>query len=96
MTPELELEGYARELVSRVQRMRKEAAFAVSDRIALTILGGSDVHAMVHAHRAWIMDEVLATELVLAEPAVTPPGAAGPQPVDLDGMTALVAITRIP
>jgi isoleucyl-tRNA synthetase len=93
VTPELELEGYARELVSRVQRMRKEAAFAVSDRITLTIGkgSGSDVHAVVRAHRAWIMDETLATELVLLDGA-----GDGMTPVDLDGMTAFVAITRIP
>jgi isoleucyl-tRNA synthetase len=93
VTPELELEGYARELVSRVQRMRKEAAFAVSDRITLTIGKGtgSDVHAVVRARRAWIMDETLATELVLLDGA-----GDGTTPVDLDGMTAFVAITRIP
>jgi isoleucyl-tRNA synthetase len=96
VTPELELEGYARELVSRVQRMRKEAGFAVSDRIALTLGGGSDVHAVVRAHRAWIADEVLATELVLVDRAESGATQGDLQPVDLDGMTALVAITRIP
>src|SRR5262249_35778882 len=90
VTPELELEGYARELVSRVQRMRKEASFAVSDRITLTIGGGSDVHAVVRAHRAWIADETLATDVVLVGQQ------DGMSPVDLDGMTAFVAITRIP
>ena len=34
VTPELRTEGLAREIVSRVQRMRKEAGFAVSDRIS--------------------------------------------------------------
>jgi isoleucyl-tRNA synthetase len=92
VTPELELEGYARELVSRVQRMRKEAAFAVSDRITLTIGGGGDVHAVVNAHRAWIADETLATNVVLVDQG----GRDGMTPVDLDGMTAFVAITRIP
>ncbi len=92
VTPALELEGYARELVSRVQRMRKEASLAVSDRIALAIgTGEGDVHAVVGAHRAWIMDETLATELVLHDGA-----RDGMTPVDLDGMTAFVAITRIP
>jgi isoleucyl-tRNA synthetase len=96
VTPELELEGYAREVVSRVQRMRKEAGFAVSDRITLTIGGGSDVHAFVRAHRAWIADEVLATELVLVDRADPTAASGGMTPIDLDGMTALVAITRIP
>ncbi len=91
VSPALELEGYARELVSRVQRMRKEALFAVSDRITLTVGGESGVHAVVGAHRAWIMDETLATELVFLDGS-----REGMTPVDLDGMTAFVAITRIP
>jgi isoleucyl-tRNA synthetase len=91
VSPALEREGYARELVSRVQRMRKEASFAVSDRITLAVGGGSDVQAVVGAHRTWIMDETLATELVLQDGA-----PEGMTPVDLDGMTAFVAITRIP
>jgi isoleucyl-tRNA synthetase len=39
VTAELRQEGLARELVSRVQRLRKESGFAVSDRIALSIWG---------------------------------------------------------
>ena len=35
VTPELRAEGLAREMVSRVQRLRKEAGLAVSDRIGL-------------------------------------------------------------
>jgi isoleucyl-tRNA synthetase len=96
VTPDLELEGYARELVSRVQRMRKEASFAVSDRITLTIGGGSDVHAVVRAHRAWIADETLATDVVLVDQPESGGTHGGMAALDLDGMTAFVAITRIP
>jgi isoleucyl-tRNA synthetase len=96
VTPDLELEGYARELVSRVQRMRKEASFAVSDRITLTIEGGSDVHAVVRAHRAWIADETLATDVVLVDQPESGATHDGMTALDLDGMTAFVAITRIP
>jgi hypothetical protein len=50
----------------------------------------------VRAHRAWIADEVLATELVLVDRAESGAAQGDLQPIDLDGMTALVAITRIP
>jgi hypothetical protein len=50
------------------------------------------VHAVVRAHRAWIADETLATNLELVEDGERD----GLSPVDLDGMTAFVAITRIP
>ena len=60
VTPELRREGQARELISRVQRMRKEAGLAVSDRIVLSVSGDSELKAVIDEHRAWIADEVLA------------------------------------
>jgi isoleucyl-tRNA synthetase len=93
ITPELKLEGHARELISRVQRMRKESGLSVSDRIVLTVAGGEEVKAVIDAHGARIADEVLATELVFA-------GADGGRgqdtnAIDLDGITAYAAINRI-
>src|SRR5690348_5027863 len=67
VTPELRLEGLARELVSRVQRMRKEAGLAVSDRIAMTVSGTDEIRAVITTHGDWIGSEVLATELVFAQ-----------------------------
>jgi isoleucyl-tRNA synthetase len=95
ITPELKLEGHARELISRVQRLRKESAFAVSDRIVLTVAGGGEVKAVIDAHGAWIAEEVLATELVFVDIAGNEPPHEGMQQIDLDGITAYVAITRI-
>ena len=92
VTPELKLEGQAREIISRVQRMRKESAFDVSDRIVLTISGNAEVEAVAAAHGRWIADEVLAAELVVNGEAAN---ESGMQAIDLDGITALVAITRI-
>jgi isoleucyl-tRNA synthetase len=94
VTPALKREGCARELISRVQRMRKEAGLAVSDRISLTVAGDQVVNEVIGAHGAWIADEVLAAELVFV-------AAAGEDQqrdmhdIDLDGTTARVAITRI-
>ena len=99
VTPELRLEGLARELISRVQRMRKESGFAVSDRIAMAVSGGGDIRAVIDAHGARIAEEVLATELVFADVAASEPlqdRMRHLQEIDLDGVTAYVAITRIP
>ena len=92
VTPELRLEGHARELISRVQRMRKESGFAVSDRIVLKVAGGEDVQTVIDAHGARIAEEVLAAELVFDAAA----GRAedGMHEIDLGGITARVAITR--
>ena len=66
ITPSCRQEGMARELISRVQRMRKDAGLAVSDRIVLV-----DRRRRARCwkrratHREWIASEVLATEVVL-------------------------------
>jgi isoleucyl-tRNA synthetase len=92
VTPELRREGLARELISRVQRMRKESGFAISDRIRLLIGGDRDILDAVKTHQEWIKGEVLATELVIAESvAQEQPGMT---PIDLDGIAARVSITR--
>lgn len=95
VTPELRQEGLARELVSRVQRLRKETGLAVSDRIVLVVAGRDDVAAVVEAHGAWISEEVLATELVFHRLDSSEAGNRQLQAIDLDGITAHVAITRI-
>jgi isoleucyl-tRNA synthetase len=92
VTPELKREGHAREIVSRVQRMRKESGFAVSDRIELTVAGPSEVQTVVQVHGAWIAEEVLAAELELVGEAEQ---GKDMHAIDLDGLTAYVAITRI-
>ena len=91
VTPELRSEGLARELVSRVQRLRKESGFAVSDRISLAVWGDPELEGAVEAHREWIAEEVLARELAI--------GGTGSRnaakEVDLDGVAAHVALKRV-
>jgi len=91
VTPELRGEGLAREVVSRVQRMRKEAGFAVSDRIRLWVTGDEEVEAAVREHQPWIADEVLAREITVGE---LPDDTHVMQTVDLDGLPACIALTR--
>jgi isoleucyl-tRNA synthetase len=91
VTPELRLEGISRELVNRVQRLRKELDFAVSDRIVLTVAGGAEVTQAVAAHREWISAEVLAPELH-SVPLLD--GTHAVFHLDLDGLAADVTITR--
>jgi isoleucyl-tRNA synthetase len=93
VTLELRREGLARELISRVQRMRKEASLAVSDRIALTVAGSDEIRAVIDAHGEWIASEVLATELVFREELTDRYDAM--QELDLDGVVARLAFTRI-
>jgi isoleucyl-tRNA synthetase len=63
LTDDLVLEGLARELVNRIQNMRKEADFQVTDRIVLDLSGPEKVMEAFERHRAYILDETLTLEV---------------------------------
>ncbi|MBA2638099.1 MAG: isoleucine--tRNA ligase, partial [Solirubrobacterales bacterium] len=60
---DLRREGLAREVVHAVQNARKEAGFAVEDRIALTLGGDPELLAAARAHEPYVSGETLAVEL---------------------------------
>jgi isoleucyl-tRNA synthetase len=92
ITPALKEEGVARELISRVQRMRKDAGLAVSDRIRIVIGGDSSVLEAATTHREWIASEVLATNVAIGGQENGTMLAR--QRVDLDGIRADLALTK--
>ena len=64
VTPALAREGLARELVSRIQNLRKERGFEVTDRIGVKYHASGAVTAAVTAHHAYIAEETLADRLI--------------------------------
>jgi isoleucyl-tRNA synthetase len=92
ITPELRAEGLAREFVSRVQRLRKEAGLSVSDRITLHIGGTAEVETVVASHRDYISAEVLAVSLEVGTPADESSYAV--QRSDLDGLAVSIALRK--
>jgi len=94
VTPALRAEGMAREVISRVQRLRKEAGLAVSDRIQLCIVGAVEGQDALRPHSAWIASEVLARALVLSDALPSTPAWLAEADVDLDGLPARIALTR--
>ncbi|MDQ3956009.1 MAG: isoleucine--tRNA ligase [Actinomycetota bacterium] len=73
LTPELEAEGIAREIVRAVQDLRKNGGLAVEDRIELWLSSEVDqISAAFAQHRDYIGGEVLATTLHVNEDAGTP------------------------
>ncbi|MEP6858696.1 MAG: class I tRNA ligase family protein, partial [Gemmatimonadales bacterium] len=92
VTRELRLEGIARELVSRVQRLRKELGFAVSDRITLSVGGSAEIQEAVKALQKWIADEVLAVRVTVGELIE---GTHATHAFDLDGQSVEVALERV-
>lgn len=63
-------EGRAREIVNRVQRLRRESGFAVSDRIGLAIAGPIAIERAVSEHAEHIGSETLAVSLAVGADAV--------------------------
>ena len=94
ITPALRAEGMAREVVSRVQRVRKEAGLAVSDRIRLAIAAPAEVQEALRPHAAWIAGEVLARECIIADALPMSPPWPATAEVELDGPTARIALTK--
>jgi len=81
VTPELELEGVARDLIRRVQQERRDAGLDVSDRIRLTVGGPADVLEALEVHRDLVAGETLALE-------VLPGGAADETSVSVERVAA--------
>ncbi len=85
LTPELVAEGLAREFVSHVQAMRKEADFEVTQRIRVTVEADDELKAAIEAHRDYVTAETLAVALDFA--------ACGDAPsVDLNGHVAKICV----
>ena len=65
LTPELIEEGFVREIISKIQTMRKEAGFEVMDKICVYVKDNQVIKAVVEKHRNQIASEVLAQDIIL-------------------------------
>ena len=63
LTPELIEEGFVREIISKVQTMRKDADFEVMDHICLYVNGNDKIAEIINANASEIQDEVLADKI---------------------------------
>ena len=63
LTPELIEEGYVREVISKVQTMRKEAGFEVMDHITVALVGNEKLADICRKNEAMISRVVLADEI---------------------------------
>ncbi|MGN0437137.1 MAG: isoleucine--tRNA ligase [Lachnospiraceae bacterium] len=67
LTPELIEEGFVREIISKVQTMRKEAGFEVMDKITISIAGNDKIAEIMKNNEAVIFGDVLATAIEYGE-----------------------------
>ena len=90
VTPELESEGLARDVVRQVQQARRDAGLVVTDRILLWLDGDAALLDAVRSHEAHVAGQVLAAEVAYG-PSVDAIHAAG---VAVEGHALTLAITR--
>ena len=93
LTPELEAEGFAREVAHRLQGLRKAAGYEISDRIEASISGDPDLLERLAPYQAWLAEEVLAPSLSLSSEADAP-AADRTETVEFEGTSLTLAVRR--
>lgn len=90
LTPDLVQEGFAREIISKVQTMRKDAGLEVTDRIVVYYEAGEEVRQAVNRHERFIAEIVLADALINGKA----PEDAAVQAWDINGQAATLGIQK--
>ncbi|MFL2517856.1 MAG: isoleucine--tRNA ligase [Candidatus Azotimanducaceae bacterium] len=88
LTPELIRGGYAREVVNRIQRARKDMNFAVSDRVAVNYTAKGELAQAIGEHRDYVMHETLCVALADAL------DEAAAIETEIDGQALRFTVTR--
>jgi isoleucyl-tRNA synthetase len=89
---ELRREGTARELVNRIQRLRREAGLELDDRIRLGIFGAPEVVTAAEAHRDYVAGEVLAVEVEIGREVPKDARYEHLRGIKLDGDEAVIGV----
>jgi isoleucyl-tRNA synthetase len=91
LTPELVDEGLARELAHRIQNLRRDASFELTDRIITYFQGPPDIDRVMRNHAEYISQETLSEKLV----AGAPEDGAKSETQKVEGMEVTLGIQRI-
>lgn len=67
ITDNLRQEGLARELVNRIQNIRKDSGFEVTDKISVTLVKNSQLDEAVKINKSYIMAQTLAVDIIFVE-----------------------------
>ena len=90
VTPELRAEGLAREVVRRIQAMRKDAGFNIEDRITTYYQAGGSLDEVIQRWKDYVGSETLSTRLLQGQA----PEGAFTQEHNLDGETLVLGVIR--
>lgn len=95
VTPELRMEGLARDIVNRIQNIRKDRNYEITDKIILTFAPESndaDTRAALEAYGSYIARQVLANDLMIGEVAADDADA---EVLELDSLNLPVKIVLV-
>jgi isoleucyl-tRNA synthetase len=95
ITPDLRREGLARELINRIQRLRKDSGLEVADRIALAIGGAAEVREAADAFADFIRTETLALSIDVVSSEIDPDSFSFRREVELDDVPGTIGIARV-
>ena len=87
ITPELEKEGIARELVNRIQNLRKAKAFEITDRITIRLSSHPAFDEAVTVYADYICNQVLADEIILTNKVLL-------DAIEIDEQTLTISIEK--
>ena len=90
LTPELKNEGMARELINRIQNIRKSSDFEITDKVFVTLTPTESVKAALDQFGDYIAAQVLAEDISLAELAE----GESVTELDIDGEKILAKVVR--
>ncbi len=90
VTEELLLEGYAREIVSRVQNLRKDSGLQVTDRIQISFKGDDDVKKAITMFNGYITGETLGNSLDAVNEVSSPHQVT----TDINGHTLILGLVK--
>ena len=91
VTDDLRKEGLARELSHRIQNLRKDAGFEITDRIITYYHGPAEIDEVMGLYSEYICQETLSEGLV----AGLPEDGAGSEPQKVEGMDVLLSVKRV-
>ena len=90
VTDELKKEGLARELVNRIQNLRKSSGFEITDKVNITLASSAEMDGAVEAYQEYIKSQVLANNLV-----VTAESISDATVLDFEDFTLAVKVEKI-
>lgn len=88
LSDELLREGYARELINKIQFTRKEQGFEIMDRIVVRYHADQDITAAITEHGTYIMNETLADALIAVDDKSLPQ-------VDINGRMVYMSVEKV-